>query len=315
MTKSKPEMQTVQNESSPYKYFTMMLNMAEDDLNPHEYRLLAHYVRWAGHGGVHKESVRAIAKTTRMGKTTIDKTRDKLEAKGYIKVTKPTEDERKEGVPTQVIIVDRWAENINRYAKGVPNQVHGVDPNKDTGVPNEVQGGVPKQVDSEEPKNEEPLEKQNTPLPPRDVFADFVETLPVDDTPEPPNHVSDERSSILLLNDYLDVTQSVDKNMLRNNDRKAEALRLIDKGITKEHIAVFIKRNKTEDGYWKGKNVPWSILIKDIVNHFEIRPLHTPPKVKTPVIPASPELTQAERDELAAMVQSVRPDWEKVGGR
>lgn len=192
-TRSKAEQQSIRHESNPYKYFTMMLNMADDDLNPHEYRLLGHYVRWAGHGGSQQESIRQTAKVTRMGKSTVDKTRDALEAKGYIKVVKPSEDERKEGVATEVIVLDRWAENIARYAKDVPDQVEGVYPNKDTGVPKQVQGGVPKQVDSEELNTEEHLEEQEDSAaiatdPPqpfkaedeKSVFDEFVDSLDID---------------------------------------------------------------------------------------------------------------------------------------
>lgn len=36
---------------SGHRYFHQMLNMAEDELDPFEYRILGHYVRRAGHGG------------------------------------------------------------------------------------------------------------------------------------------------------------------------------------------------------------------------------------------------------------------------
>lgn len=164
-TRAKAEQQAIRNESNPHQYFTMMLNMADDDLNPHEYRLLGHYVRWAGHGGTHQESVRQTAKVTRMGKSTVDKMRDALAEKGYIKVIKPSEPDRAEGVATQVIVLDRWAENINRYSKAVPNQVEGVYPIEDTGIPKQGHPRVPNQVDSEEPHAEEPLEELKTPAP------------------------------------------------------------------------------------------------------------------------------------------------------
>ncbi len=291
MTKKQPEMQTIQQESSPYKYFTMMLNMAEDDLNPHEYRLLAHYVRWAGHGGVHKESVRAIAKTTQMGKTTIDKTRDKLEAKGYIKVTKPTEDERKEGVPTQVLVLDRWAENINRYAKGVPNQVHGVDPNKDTGVPEQVQGGVPNQVDSEEQGLEEPHEEiKESPLPPKHDIQKQADEIVAKVSPP----ISDEMAAKLLINSYLKVTRSADVKMLDSRDRKREASILYDDGMRPFHIETYIKRLKTEE-FWRDRNVTWPYLIKNIVSHFETRPPVL--TVFEPEIPIAPLPTGSNLDD------------------
>ncbi len=143
------ELQEISAESG-HKYFHMMLNMADDDLDCREYRLLGHYLRWANHGGTHKEGVRKTAKNCHMGTSSVEKTRDKLVTLGYLKVYKPTEDERKVGVATKVTVIDRWAENITRY-KGVPSEIHP--------VPSQVHldgKGVPSQVHIEELSKEEP---------------------------------------------------------------------------------------------------------------------------------------------------------------
>ena len=57
------ENQQIDNEAPFSKYFTMMLNMADDDLNPYEYRLLAHYVRI---GGDVYETTKTTAMKTKM---------------------------------------------------------------------------------------------------------------------------------------------------------------------------------------------------------------------------------------------------------
>ena len=121
--------QQVINGETGHKYFHMMLNMADDDLNAQEYRLLGHYLRWAGHGGSHEEGIRQTAKVCHMAKSTVEKTRVKLVTKGYLEVTKPTPDEAKEGKPTIITVIDRWnAEiesevNLTSEAAGVAIEV------------------------------------------------------------------------------------------------------------------------------------------------------------------------------------------------
>lgn len=154
--------------------------------------------------------------------------------------------------------------------------------------------------------------ESNTPIPPAPI-PDIQKQADEVIAKVPPKNINDEQASVLLLSSYLDATQSVDTDMLRNNDRKSEALRLIDKGITGEHIAAFVKRNKSENGYWHGQNVAWKILIKDIVSHFEIRPLYSTAKPALVPIQSQPELTDDERKQLAEARKTMRPAWEKVG--
>jgi hypothetical protein len=113
--------QHVVNDGHAYKYFTMMLNMADDDLDPFQYRLLAHYVRAAGQGGTYDKSIRETAKATKMSTVKAQKARDELERLGYITIKRPTPQQARKGDTVEVHILDRWAENINRYAKGVLN--------------------------------------------------------------------------------------------------------------------------------------------------------------------------------------------------
>ena len=107
----------VRNQNDERRYFTMMLNMAEDDLDPYEYRLLAHFVRWAGQGGSETKSLRQMAEKTRMSVTKVRAALNALERAGYIIVKTPTEAERRARQATTIIVVDRWSENIARYSK------------------------------------------------------------------------------------------------------------------------------------------------------------------------------------------------------
>lgn len=93
------------------RYFHLMLNMADDDLDVYEYRLLGHYRRWCGaNGEPFEESTRKTAKQCRMGVATVSRTRRKLAEKGWI-VLHETEEGK-----ISVILVDRMAENVARYS-------------------------------------------------------------------------------------------------------------------------------------------------------------------------------------------------------
>jgi hypothetical protein len=107
----------VEHESTPHKYFTMMLNMADDDLDPYQYRLLAHYVRIAGNGGTKGEGLRETAKITRMSVNKLRAARAELVTMGYLRVVEPNEEQRKQGISATITVLDRWRENVNRYAK------------------------------------------------------------------------------------------------------------------------------------------------------------------------------------------------------
>ncbi len=155
------EMQSINGETG-HKYYHMMLNMADDDLNPHEYRLLGHYLRWAGHGGTREEGIRTTAKVCHMGQVALRKARASLVAKGYLIVKEPTKAQAEDGVPTKITVVDRWAENIARYAKDetpVSEQIQGVPKQIQVSakepVSKQIHPPVSEQIHKEEPIEEE----------------------------------------------------------------------------------------------------------------------------------------------------------------
>lgn len=172
MTKVPKDNQIIEGEAG-HKYFHMMLNMADDDLNAQEYRLLGHYLRWAGHGGTHEEGIRETAKICHMGKATVEKTRDKLCTKGYLRVTKPTAEQAKKGEATRIKVIDRWSDNILRYAKPdtppVPNQVQ-VEAEGCTQIDTPP---VPNQVHIEEQGPEEPSKEKDSPASPGGCTPSF----------------------------------------------------------------------------------------------------------------------------------------------
>lgn len=113
------------NEAPSHKYFTQMLNIAEDDLDPFQYRLLAHYVRWSGHGNECDESLRQAASTTKMSVSKVSSSLAELETLNYLKVDRPTQEEARNGKMIHITILDRWADNIQRYQeKSVSKSTH-----------------------------------------------------------------------------------------------------------------------------------------------------------------------------------------------
>src|SRR5688572_30570676 len=89
------------------RYYHQMLNMADDDLGPYEYRLLGHYIRV----GECWESVRTTAQITKMSVGMVVKTRKGLATLGYIQVEPHPKEET-----YLVTVVDRMAENVARYS-------------------------------------------------------------------------------------------------------------------------------------------------------------------------------------------------------
>jgi hypothetical protein len=104
------------SEQRPFgEYFHYMLNMADDDLDPYEYRLLGHYRRvCGGHNRPCTESVRDIAKACRMSVGMVTKTRTKLAEGGWINAIRRVVDGLDVGYI--VTIIDRMKENIERYS-------------------------------------------------------------------------------------------------------------------------------------------------------------------------------------------------------
>lgn len=99
-----------QIEPPPSAYFHMMLNMADDDLNPYQYRLLGHYIRV----GKCWEGTRKTAKKTKMSLGMVVKTRQELADLGYIRLEFP----ETQAETMRVIVLDRMAENVRRYTEG-----------------------------------------------------------------------------------------------------------------------------------------------------------------------------------------------------
>ena len=106
-------MQQLQDDSDLRKYFATIPHMADDDLDPYQYRLYGHYKRVCGQDGECWESVKTTATKCKMSTGMVTKTRNELQEMGYIKVSKG----ETENSTCTITILDRWAENMTRYSK------------------------------------------------------------------------------------------------------------------------------------------------------------------------------------------------------
>ena len=156
-------MQEIIDNSDLRRYRTELPNMCDDDLDPYQYRLYAHYKRWCGaNGGACSESVRQTAKTCRMSTTKVINTRQWLHENGWISL-----DQNPITGAYTIQIADRWPENFMRYAvksvpyleqsppkgaKSVPNMERSPS-NSAESVPN-MEQSVPNMEHKKEPKKE-----------------------------------------------------------------------------------------------------------------------------------------------------------------
>lgn len=130
------ESHVARDEGRHDKYYHVMLNMYDDDLDPYEYRLLGHYKRV----GYTYQGTRKIAEICRMSVGQVSKARKALTAKGFIRVELLTAKSlRDSGITLDrsvanstkicvVTVVDKMAENIERYRSlGEQRVIRGVN--------------------------------------------------------------------------------------------------------------------------------------------------------------------------------------------
>lgn len=106
--------ETIEDEGHSGKYFHIMLNMYDDDLDVYQYRLLGHYKRVCGNQNKPcTQGIRKIAATTRMSIGQVSGVRRQLAEMDLISVTVR---DSKKGESLSVKIKDRMLDNVLRYA-------------------------------------------------------------------------------------------------------------------------------------------------------------------------------------------------------
>lgn len=114
--------QELADSGNPNKYFHILLNMADDDLDPYQYRLLGHYRRVCGESGACWESTRTTAKICKMSAGKVSSTRRELAECGYLNI------EYRGDETCRITLIDRMSENIERYSKRSPDEhVHSMN--------------------------------------------------------------------------------------------------------------------------------------------------------------------------------------------
>lgn len=105
------EEQQIVDESDLRKYRIELPNLYDDsDLDPYEFRLLAHYKRV----GRCTEGIRTTAMKCKMSVGQVSEKRISLEAKGFISVKEVSV---KTGKSYIVTVIDRWKENFEKYSQ------------------------------------------------------------------------------------------------------------------------------------------------------------------------------------------------------
>lgn len=102
--------QTVRDNGDGRKWFTMLPNICDDDMDAYAYRLYGHYKRVCGEDGECWEATRTTAKACKMGPATVVKYRNWLKEHKWIEVEYP----QRSGDAMTVTLLDKWAENFER---------------------------------------------------------------------------------------------------------------------------------------------------------------------------------------------------------
>jgi len=101
----------IHDEGTAWRYFHIMLNIEDDELDPYEYRLLGHYRRVCGVNNTPcVEGTRETAKRCKMSIGKVVETRKKLAEVGWIRL-------HEEKNRLVVTLVDKMPENVARYAR------------------------------------------------------------------------------------------------------------------------------------------------------------------------------------------------------
>lgn len=97
------------------QYFHIMPNMADDDLDPYQYRLYGHYKRVCGDNGTCWQSTKTTAEITKMSVGKVASTRRELEELGYIHINE-------DGHTLQIKMCDVMPANTERFKKRSPHE-------------------------------------------------------------------------------------------------------------------------------------------------------------------------------------------------
>lgn len=161
--------QQIEDDSDLRRYYASVPHIADDEMDPYQYRLYGHYKRVCGEkNGQCTENTATTAKKTGMGMSKVKSTRKWLADNGWIRLRYegPSGDQT-----ANIRIIDRWRENFDKYAPPSPDNGEG---SHDVTPPPSPDNGKRKTFE----------EKHNG------VTEPAPEPLPVPATPPPSVHVT-----------------------------------------------------------------------------------------------------------------------------
>lgn len=175
MSQSTPD--HIRDDGQMGKYFHQMLNMADDDLDPYEYRLLGHYVRVCGRGGSCWEAIETTAHVCKMSVGMASKTRRRLAELGWISLTPGRNNS------LTVRLIDRMSDNVQRYkpspGESKPSSHEGKpSPHESKPSPGEAKNNSSKKTSSKKNSSKNLLQardedEDNSSLPPEEKLCRF----------------------------------------------------------------------------------------------------------------------------------------------
>jgi hypothetical protein len=108
------EDQLIKAQASPLVYFHILPNLADEELDPYQYRLLGHYVRVCGaQNKICRESTRTTAEKCQMSHAMVIKTRRQLVELGYLQLHELEVNHQQR---VYVTLLDFWPRNITHFA-------------------------------------------------------------------------------------------------------------------------------------------------------------------------------------------------------
>lgn len=146
------ETQNIVDPSDLRKWRTELPNLYDDsDLDPFEFRLLAHYKRV----GTCIESLGTTARKCKMSTGKVSETRQALSDKGFVVLTKRETPNEAGHIGYSITVVDKWEENFAHYSSRRPSR-HEAQPSPREGTPSPHEGQPSQGEDKKEPLKKKP---------------------------------------------------------------------------------------------------------------------------------------------------------------
>lgn len=275
--------QAVTDHGASGKYFHILLNMADDDLNPFQYRLLGHYRRVCGENGTCFEATPTTARITRMSVGKVVATRRELEELGYVTI-------EKRGAQDSLVIrlTDRMAENVARYSKRSPHEHTDASVHHMNGTVHHMNGAREVDHSLHEPKKNiyKNTEEEEQKIAPNGAAENSV-SIPSPSKSKPSNKAKPEsKSSQGEKSDAAARISEVIKawidglpggapasNPYKNKTIRDQAAALVERGVPLERVTQYT-REQSGESFWRGRLLPFHHMANNIGAWLLIQPTY-----------------------------------------